>query len=48
MNYDEKQNAVSDLQIAYIGGGLQRLGMDIYDRPGYGAKDGGNYTAVRY
>ena len=21
MNYDEKQNAVSDLQIAYIGGG---------------------------
>ena len=29
MNYDEKQNAVSDLQIAYIGGGLQRLGMGI-------------------
>ena len=38
MNYDEKQNAVSDLQIAYIGGGLQRLGMGIFDRPGYGKK----------
>lgn len=27
---------VKDLQIAYIGGGFQRMGMDIYDGSGHG------------
>ena len=27
---------VKDLQIAYIGGGSRRMGMDIYDGSGHG------------
>ena len=36
-----ENDVVRDVQIAYIGGGSRDGARSFYDRPGYGAKDGG-------
>lgn len=43
-----ENDVVRDVQIAYIGGGSRGWARTFYDRPGHGAEDGGNHTAVRY
>ena len=41
-----ENEAVKDVQIAYIGGEIPWLGQDLYDRPGHGAQAGWYHTVV--